>query len=251
MELSSWIYLNRERSKYRVTIDGHVYSTEFNGKRGDVRELKVNHDVDGYCIIALNHKGRKYTRKIHRLVAEAFIYNKYGLPEVNHIDGNKENNSVDNLEWVSTYQNIQHAIDNNLRKYPNSEEQVITACELMELNMYYLDEISEKTGISVENLRRIRYGKAWTHISENYNIDRYTLGEQYKNHHDVGTPTITENVAIEICELLEHTKMTAAEIAEKVGVTQGIVYHIKYRDNWKNVSQQYNFWRKDKIIRIM
>lgn len=249
MELSSWIYLNRERSRYRITVDGQVYSTEYNGVKGDVRELKISHDSDGYCIIALNHKGQKYTRKVHRLVAEAFIYNPYDLPEVNHKDGNKDNNCVDNLEWVSTYQNIHHAHDHKLRKAVNSEEAVITACELMELNLLYLSEISERTGISVPNLVKIKNKIIWKEVSDNYNIENYTMNERGRIK-ESAYPPVTEDIVIQICDMLDEAKLSVIDIAKKMNVSQSVVYHIKYRDTWKNVSQPYNFWRKEKKLRI-
>lgn len=56
---------------------------------------------------------------VHRLVASAFIPNPLNLPEVNHIDGNRQNNSVTNLEWVTRQSNYQHAIDTGLRIYKN------------------------------------------------------------------------------------------------------------------------------------
>lgn len=57
---------------------------------------------------------------MHRLVAEAFIPNPNNLPQVNHIDGNKENNNVSNLEWCSCQNNIQHAWDIGIKTF--SEE---------------------------------------------------------------------------------------------------------------------------------
>lgn len=67
-------------------------------------------DSDGYGLIILYRDGTSKTKKIHRLVAQAFIENPLNLPEVNHKNGIKTDNYTDNLEWVTTRQNIEHAI---------------------------------------------------------------------------------------------------------------------------------------------
>lgn len=70
---------------------------------------------NGYLEVALHiGNGNMVMRKVHRLVAEAFIPNVDSLPEVNHIDGNKNNNNVSNLEWVSSFENIRHAWEHGL-----------------------------------------------------------------------------------------------------------------------------------------
>ena len=84
---------------------------------GRVRRVWKNHtklkktrlNECGYEIIHLSKDGTNKHRPIHRLVAVAFIDNPNNLPEVNHIDGNKENNRVDNLEWVTRSDNMKHA----------------------------------------------------------------------------------------------------------------------------------------------
>jgi len=78
--------------KYQVSTWGRVRSV--NG----ILKPYVNHK--GYLKIGLMRNGMCHKRRVHRLVAQAFIPNHLGLPEVNHIDGNKQNNSVTNLEWV-------------------------------------------------------------------------------------------------------------------------------------------------------
>ena len=72
----------------------------------------------GYLQVGLSNKGDK-TFRVHRLVALTFIPNPYNLPQVNHKDGNKKNNCVDNLEWISNYDNMQHAVKLGLTKRKN------------------------------------------------------------------------------------------------------------------------------------
>lgn len=76
--------------------------------------LKPTVDKDGYLCITLHNAGKIKGYRIHRLVAEAFIPNPENKPQVNHINGNKQKNTVTNLEWVSSKENIQHAYKINL-----------------------------------------------------------------------------------------------------------------------------------------
>lgn len=76
-------------------------------------KVQVNNGI-GYLVVNLKHNGKQQMRSVHRLVAEHFISNDLELPEVNHIDGNKSNNVVNNLEWCTHSENIQHAVDTGL-----------------------------------------------------------------------------------------------------------------------------------------
>lgn len=87
---------------YLINKEGQVYSTKSN------KLIKPKTDKDGYLEYHLSTpKGIVYKRA-HRLVAETFIPNPNNLPQVNHIDGNKANNHIDNLEWCTCSENNLH-----------------------------------------------------------------------------------------------------------------------------------------------
>lgn len=91
-----------ENSNYKVTNTGRV-------RRNGVDRDKATRDRDGYPMVDLYKDGCRRTRGVHQLVAEAFIPNPEHKPEVNHKDGNKHNNHVSNLEWVTKKENCEHA----------------------------------------------------------------------------------------------------------------------------------------------
>ena len=101
---------------YMVTPRGHVYSTFWR----TVKRINPGVKPGGYEFVGIYENGTPKYRMVHRIVAEAFIENPLGLPEVNHKDGNKRNNAAENLEWVTRKENVAHAFRSGLgRKGPN------------------------------------------------------------------------------------------------------------------------------------
>lgn len=98
------------RSKYFITKDGKVYSSYLK------KFLRLNPKKNGYVYVSFQENMVKTTHRVHRLVAIAFIPNPGKLPFVNHKDGDKSNNSVDNLEWVDGKTNNLHAYTKGLAK---------------------------------------------------------------------------------------------------------------------------------------
>lgn len=106
---------------YAVDVFGCVYGIakeNVNGRR--IMKRKTCLSKNGYVYVTLKANGKNRNVTVHRIVAEAFIPNPNDLPEVNHIDGNKSNNSVWNLEWCSKSQNLKHATDNHLNIPPTN-----------------------------------------------------------------------------------------------------------------------------------
>lgn len=106
---------------YQVSNFGKIKSLDIyvNSKNGSRRlhkgkVLKNNISKNGYYSVILCKNGKHSKKLVHRLVADAFIENKLKKKQVNHIDGNKTNNTVNNLEWCTPYENMQHAYNTGL-----------------------------------------------------------------------------------------------------------------------------------------
>ena len=95
--------------QYSISNLGNVYSSKRN------RILKPTNTTKGYVQVHLSKNGNVVNAPIHRLVAKAFIANPFNKPQVNHIDGDKHNNRVENLEWRTNSENQKHAIKLGLK----------------------------------------------------------------------------------------------------------------------------------------
>ena len=125
--------------------------------------LKHNIHKDGYHLVGLSKNNSKKSYLVHRLVAEAFISNPEKKSEVNHIDGNKNNNCVNNLEWVDRCENMRHRIDvlgfkgglygklGALNKQSKIVQQIKDGIVIAEF--YGSHEAERKTGISSGGIR--------------------------------------------------------------------------------------------------
>lgn len=98
---------------YQVSNYGNVRCTNWN-HTGTTRQLTPFYQ-QGYKRIGFRRNFKLKNHMVHRLVASAFIPNPQRKPVVNHIDGNKSNNHVSNLEWATFSENTRHAIAHNLR----------------------------------------------------------------------------------------------------------------------------------------
>jgi predicted RNA binding protein YcfA (HicA-like mRNA interferase family) len=154
---------------YEVSNFGRI-KTLYNRYK-DVIYLKYNTSPNGYyCVNLVKNKISK-TIRIHRLVAEHFINNPQNKPMVNHKDGDKKNNFVDNLEWVTASENIKHSFKNGLSNKKGSHHHLSKLDEGDVLVIRILAEatverkkIAEAFRVSRQCVDSIINGKTWRHI---------------------------------------------------------------------------------------
>lgn len=116
-----WRTIPEYKGIYKISSNGEVRSLpRFRSRRENT--LKINHSSNGYDYYALSKEGKTKKIAIHRLMAITFLPNPNGLQWVNHKDGNKKNNSLSNLEWISPKDNKRHAIDKGLQLYKRGED---------------------------------------------------------------------------------------------------------------------------------
>lgn len=154
---------------YEVSKEGCVRSTPRNGNGYKAKTMSKSIDSDGYEVFKARNKDKVRTLKVHRVVAEVYVPNPENKPQVNHKDGNKENNHYSNLEWVTNSENIRHAKANGLQcECPNRKP----VCQMTNsgkvLNVFpSLKAAEEETGIG------------WTGISAVIRNKRKTAGGYY------------------------------------------------------------------------
>ncbi|USL89376.1 DNA endonuclease [Bacillus phage vB_BceH_LY2] len=149
---------------------GDTYSVSNLGRvRNDTTYLvrKQSVDKDGYLSIGLYNKGKGKTYKVHRLVAISFIHNPENKPQVNHINGNKQDNKSNNLEWATSSENVRHSIDIGLKKHYKGEKhnrssltnEDVKCIKKLLIDEYSLTDIASRYNVNRQTIGNIRNGK--------------------------------------------------------------------------------------------
>jgi len=145
--------------RYAVSEDGGVYSC------GKELSQSIHNQ---YLMVAFYVDGKRIKKRVHRLVAEAFIPNPENKPQVNHLDGNKLNNHVSNLEWATAKENVQHAL--GLGLVPVGEKSVcslLTDAQVSDLRKEVGKTnrvLAKEYGLSVQAVGYILRGVSWKHL---------------------------------------------------------------------------------------
>jgi hypothetical protein len=145
--------LSQFNNKYSVSDTGIVYSL-----KGKKKELKGKIKESGYREILINHLGNRSYILVHRLVLEAFKDNPENKDTVNHIDGNKLNNSLSNLEWATYQENQIHARNTGLCK---SNKINMTIARMIRADKGSHRNLAEKYGLKKTQIGYIKKNKRW------------------------------------------------------------------------------------------
>lgn len=167
-----WKDILNYNGDYQVSDTGLVKSVSRKGHDGrelGEKLLRPYKMPNGYMTVCLRKDGKTKRHYVHRLVCDAFVDNPKHLPVVNHVDGDKSNNNVDNLEWVSYSCNNQHAYDTGLKQCGSgfysaklTESDVINILKCGKYTTY--ENIAEMYGVSRATIRDVLERRTWKHI---------------------------------------------------------------------------------------
>lgn len=166
---------------YSISDKGEVYSHFTN------RLLNPYISKRGYYVVNVRVNGKRKSYSVHRLVAENFLEPIEGKTDVNHKDGNKLNNNLDNLEWCDDLDNKRHAWLNGLMRKGEDcsktglkESTVRLVCSVLEKSFTIGEILLELQGepVNRSTILNIRSFRSWKHISKDY---KWEVNPKYRN----------------------------------------------------------------------
>lgn len=185
-KIGKQILIDDNVTNYIITKQGEVYNVNtermlksFVGKKCPYKAVNIQ----------LGKRGKYKTKTIHRLIAMGFIPNPNNYPVINHIDGNKNNNSIDNLEWCSFSDNTNHAIKTGLQKITilTPEQSSLTkhtkleaenVCKLLSKG-YSPKALKRLFDIDYDFANKIYRRKTWKELSKEYDFTKVLRYSKY------------------------------------------------------------------------
>lgn len=182
LNIEIWHDIKNYEGYYQVSNFGNVKGldrkiTTVYGKQRLLKGkmMKLVKDRDGYLTVKLSKNNTLKHGKVHRLVAESFLDEISYKNEVNHIDGNKENNKIENLEWCTSSENRKHAVENRLLKVVGSENPMSKLNEenVTKIRALYNEnkkqnnilKLATEFGVSFQTIWEIVAFKSWKHLN--------------------------------------------------------------------------------------
>lgn len=202
---------------YIIHEDGNIFSVKLN------RFLKGS-DHQGYTRYKIFIEGERKSLLGHRIVAMTFLPNPDNLAEVNHIDGNRSNNNLSNLEWVSREGNQQHAFRTGLNSNKGSKNGKAEMDETTSRQMYLellsgktILEVSKEFGYSKSSLSKLKAKVTWAEITSDLpECPRHRMEKKFFMTDEKRQVVLT----------LKQDKVPTKVIAEMLNITIGQVEHV-------------------------
>ena len=163
------IIIDGENTGYEINDRGMVRNTKF------MKILSPIKLSSGILQVNLSFNGKVVSKSIHNLVAKAFLPNPKWRKKVHHINQNRSDNRVENLEWAGPLKGIHRDFPNRVElcgeyspRSVYSVSQVHRICELLQQGKLNDCQIARITGVTHQTVNNIRNRKSWRSISENY-----------------------------------------------------------------------------------
>lgn len=228
-----------------IVPGGENYSVSTEGQvRNDItgKLLSPGTTGNGYQKVVLYSQGKRNEYSVHRLVALAFLDNPENKPQVNHIDGNKANNNLNNLEWCTVSENLVHAYahgltstkGNNSRVAKLTEKDVVSIKEMIR-DGHRLIDIAKQFGVRKSTISQIKSGRNWSHVKvegfkeENPNTLHYAKGNNHPQ------AKLTEDQVSEIRKTYKAGGYSYSALAKQYGVSAATISDIVNYRIWKHV----------------
>lgn len=253
------IELNKFIGWYYIYINGIETDVIINKNNFEMRNVKTGKKIkpekcDRYWRVCFNIYGNKIRIQYHRLLSVLFIpipemlqnagYNQLTLYP-NHKDGNKEHNTLDNLEWSTPRYNTIHAFetglsDNSIREKSHlatiANNDAIEICKLLSEG-YTCKDVSIKTGIGLSIIRHIYNGESWKSISRDYVFPKKSNARRPYSKDDA----IIKMICKDIEEAHKKGVIKDKEISKRYGVSREYVRDIRNHKRRTNISKGYDF----------
>lgn len=160
----SWKWIEGFEGSYEISDEGDVKSYRRSKDEGNI--LKPSNQ-NGYLKVVLNNGGKSYHRRVHRLVAFAFLDKPEHKNQVNHINGDKHDNRDENLEWTTPAENTRHAINSGFLKVNENklDPEKVKAIRFLDESGFSRDSLSRIFNVTPSNIYQICERKTWKHVN--------------------------------------------------------------------------------------
>lgn len=234
------LVINSQILNYYVSENGDIFSLYSN------KQLTPRIEKTGYVSYSIQIGKNTKAIRAHRLVALTFIPNPENKPEVNHIDANKQNNHVSNLEWVFHDYNMKHARKLGLIMLPrgedhhmtkNSEQDIKNVIDLL-LKGYTLNEINKMTGVAKNIIQQVQQHRSWTHLTIGLEFQKYNNYKKFEEFGNISSGYIKELIYKGLSNI-EIFKESGMKISKKANNRITKLRNVKIKNLKKSIKMLY------------